>query len=356
MKIVRVWSVPSPNHGIARRLASFASYALGSTTTALAGGPCDLVIASVPNPLTDLAGVVIGNVRGVPVLQELRDLFPDNLLATRLRVGRVGWRAIKSYYQWVFRRVDLIAVPCRGIAEALQLRGVPSERILLLPHADDPERLDAGQGQTIRGRLGLDGAFVALYAGSFSSQYAVSQFLPAAEHLRDRLPRLRLVLVGTGPDFPTVQQTIRDQGLHNVVLVGAVPPDEVCHYLQAADLFLASHGLTSLAYGGCLHTKVCEYLMVGRAVVAVEPSPVLAPVLARIDAGCTIPPGKPRKLADAIAYFAEHPERAAECALNARRYARANLVRQSVVQAFEADLRSRLATLPARGRRAPVQI
>lgn len=355
VEVLRIWSVPSPNRGIIRRLISFASYAMGATGTGLLGERYDLIIASMPNPITDMAGIIIGKLRGIPVLLELRDLYPDGLEVLGIRPGTMPWLMIDIYFQKVFQRVDLIAVTSRGMSEALQARGVKADRILLLPHAADPDCVDAGDGELVRERFGLKSAFVGLYAGSFRSHYNVLDFVAAAALLQTRVPRFRLLLLGGGQESAVLEQAVHDKGIRNVIVAGPVSPGEACHYLQAADLFLASSAHIAPSYGEYLSTKVCEYLMVGRPVVAVESSPVLEPMLRRIDAGCSVPVQQPLQLANVICAFAENPERCLQCGSNARSYARSNLTRQTVVAAFEADLRSRLAVLNSRRRLTLVQ-
>jgi glycosyltransferase involved in cell wall biosynthesis len=61
--------------------------------------------------------------------------------------------------------------------------------------------------------------------------------LEAVTRLRDRLPELRLVFVGDGEDRQALDAAVRERRAEtSVTITGAVPPEQVATYLQAADL------------------------------------------------------------------------------------------------------------------------
>ena len=64
VSILRLWSFPAPNRGVIRRFISYFSFATFSVIAGVLSPRPELVIASVPNPGTDLAGVVIARLRG----------------------------------------------------------------------------------------------------------------------------------------------------------------------------------------------------------------------------------------------------------------------------------------------------
>lgn len=342
--VVRIPSLPAANRGLVRRTLSQLSFAAAATLAATLMRRHDLVIASVPYLMTETACLVAGRLRRSRVLLELRDLVPDNLTLVGLGRESLVFRLLDGWFRFVCRRVDLVAVPYERAAAMLAERGVAAERILMLPHAADAEQLDAADGREVRRRFGLEEKFVVLYAGSFSRYYGVPGLVRAAMALRRRGERIHLVLVGTGPEAAAARDLVRREGLDNVTLVGGVAPGEVGAYLQAADLFINPLVGESMPpyYHGQPTTKLCEYLMVGRPVVAVESQTVWGEFLERIGAGLGVAAGDAEALAEAIASFAAHPDQAAECGRRARSYAREHLERGAVVAAFERELLGRL--------------
>jgi len=343
LTVVRIWSLPAPNRGVVRRAVSQLSFAVAAAVVGTFLRRHDLVIASVPNIVTDLAGLIAGRLRGSKVLVEMRDLVPDNLAVLGIGPRSLVALALAAYYRRIYRWADGIIVPQWSMVAELARYGVVPERVLLLPHAADPEQLNVDGASELRRKLGLEDKFVALYAGSFAPQYAVPSLVAAAACIAAVLPRVHLLLLGAGPDRQRLENTIRRLG--NVTVIGPVSPRDMGAYLQAADLFLAPFSAASLPryYNGYLYTKICEYLMVGRPIIAVENANILGEFLRTIGAGVVVSPDCPDRLAEQIAFFANHPEESQRCGKNARAFAQAHLDRGAVVARFEQQLVVHLA-------------
>jgi colanic acid biosynthesis glycosyl transferase WcaI len=256
-----------------------------------------------------------------------------------------------AYFKRIYKWVDLIAVPDRNFVAELKARGVAVDRILMLPHASDLEQLETGLGQQVRQQLNINDKFIVLYAGSFSRYYDVLNIANAVHLLKQRFPDVHLLLLGVGPDFAKIQKFIAKNVCANITLVGHVAPNEVGAYLSSADLFITSLVGETMPQCYCDHltTKVCDYLMIGKAVVSVESGLVLGNFLKRIDAGFSVPAYQPEALADAIAFFVANPVIAKRCGDNARKFARTHLERKSIVERFESELIQKLC---AKGKNA----
>ncbi len=343
--VVRVWSLPAAHSGAVRRAASYLSFAAMAAAVGPWLGRRDVVMASVPNPATELAGLAIARLTGAKLLLEMVDIVPDNLALIGISPRSVLSRALAAYYRAVYRCADLVAAISPTAAGLLARRGLPASRVLMLPNGADFDLLAAAEGTDARGELGLDEKFVVVYAGSFSSYYGMSNIVAAAEVLQQRLPRAHLLLVGTGSDWAETQSQVQAAGLANVTLTGAAPPAKLAAYMRAADAFLFSMVCrpTPAAYQNLLTAKTCQYLMFGRPVIAVEAGPICGPLLERIGAGVAVPADDPHALAGAVERLASNPAECSRCGERAAQYAAANLDRRKIVRDFAADLAGRLA-------------
>jgi glycosyltransferase involved in cell wall biosynthesis len=346
VKILRVWSIPAGNTGRVRRLLSYASFAFVAMLAGLMLPRFDLVIASVPHIGTELAGLMIARAKRSRSLLEMRDAIPDCLELVGVARSSLTARLLRAYYKLVYRSEDFFAVPHHNIGRMIEQSGVAPDRILLLPHAADPELLMQGDRDAVRRRLNIDSKFVVLYAGSFSSYYGLQGLVKALRQLQDHLPHVQLLLLGTGTQRESIEALIRSGKQRNATLLDPVSPEEVGEYLQSADLFITPlvGDKLPVAYRNYLTTKVCEYLMIGRPVIAMESEPVMGPFLEEIGAGRGVRADDPLALGEAIRRYACDAVGAARCGESAGRYARENLLRKRVVEAFEAELMEKLET------------
>jgi glycosyltransferase involved in cell wall biosynthesis len=97
------------------------------------------------------------------------------------------------------------------------------------------EREDAG----LRTRLGLDGAVVLGFLGSFYGYEGLDVLLDAMPEILRFEPRARILLVGGGKEEEALaSQSARLQIQDKVTMVGRVPHDEVARYYGLVDLLV----------------------------------------------------------------------------------------------------------------------
>jgi glycosyltransferase involved in cell wall biosynthesis len=150
-------------------------------------------------------------------------------------------------------------------------RGIAAERIVVNPNGVDVDRFATGGGAEIRRELGLDdSAIVAGFVGSFGPWHGAPVLARAFAGVAARVPHLRLLLVGDGPELGPTLEIAREAGLEDRTrLVGQVPPSAVPAYLDACDVLVAPHvPLPGGAEFFGSPTKLFEYMAAGKAIVA----------------------------------------------------------------------------------------
>lgn len=339
IEVVRVWSIPASNKGRVLRIISQISFAVFAAITGLFLNSYDVVIASVPNIGTEIACILISRLKKCLVLLELRDVIPDNMVFIGISKDSFFARLLYAYFIWIYQVVDLIAVPGEKMVSVLERRGVNPDRILLLPHAADSESLIPTSDCKVKQQFQLCNKVVALYAGSFSTYYDIPNLVAAAGLLQKSFSQIHMLLVGTGPEWERVKHMIATENISNVSLVGAVAPNAVPVYLNVADILLYSLvGSPPSYFQDYLTTKMCEYLMAGKPVIAVEDGHGCGDFLKKIGAGLGVPAHQPAALAKAITFFLTNKEDTAYYGDNARLYAENNLDRKKIVTQFYHEL------------------
>src|SRR5262249_53598361 len=129
-------------------------------------------------------------------------------------------------------------------------------------------------GRSVRERLGLAGATVVGFIGTFGPWHgaeilsrAFAALLSAHPELR---PRLRLLMIGDGARMAAVRAIVDESGVGDaVVFTGLVPQDEGPRYLAACDVLASPHvpNPDGTPFFGS-PTKLFEYMAMGKAIVA----------------------------------------------------------------------------------------
>ncbi|MGB9454470.1 MAG: glycosyltransferase family 4 protein [Bryobacteraceae bacterium] len=149
--------------------------------------------------------------------------------------------------RWSLRAASRVVTVSQPFRQVLIRHGVPAARIEIVHNAIDPDwgRDALPAPAELRARLGIDPARkVILIVGRLSREKdhlallrALSQL--AAPRAGDGAANVHLLIVGEGPERPSIEAAIRDLGLGEVVtLTGQVPSAEP--YYGIADLAVLS--------------------------------------------------------------------------------------------------------------------
>ena len=140
---------------------------------------------------------------GIPFVYEIRAFWEDaavgNLSGTE---GNLKYRLTRALETQVARGADALFTICHGLKNDLASRGIPAERVRVMPNGvdlglfgDPPPRDDA-----LADELGImPGAPVIGYIGSFYAYEGVDDLIAAMPVVRRSYPDARLLLVGAGP-------------------------------------------------------------------------------------------------------------------------------------------------------------
>jgi glycosyltransferase involved in cell wall biosynthesis len=275
----------------------------------------DLVWGTSPPIFQAGSAWILAAIKRVPFLLEIRDLWPAFAVEIGILRHSVLIRAAESFERFLYRKADEIIVNSPGFINHITLRG--GRNVSLVPNGADSNMFDPFQkGLQFREFHNLDDKFIALYAGAHGISNNLEIALDAARILCDR-PDILILLVGDGKEKPGLLVRAQEMDLRNVKFIQPVPKVEIPDVLAAADVCLGILKPIPL-YSTVYPNKVFDYMAAGRAVILAMTG-VIRDVIITAQAGIAIEPGNPYALAQAIRYFADHPEEARLMGLNGRK-------------------------------------
>jgi glycosyltransferase involved in cell wall biosynthesis len=184
-------------------------------------------------------------------------------------VSRPGWGKFTERWGELpqLHAADLVACVSESVAAAVASRGVRDDRILVTPNGVDTEHFQrVADGQQLRRELGLEGAFVVGWSGSFRGFHGLELAIEAMTRLQDSDRKLRLLLIGDGERRSELEHRVADAGLDSIIFTGAVTYQDMPTYLSACDAGL----LLSPKAGPFYYSpvKIREYMACGLAVIS----------------------------------------------------------------------------------------
>ena len=192
--------------------------------------------------LNGIAALRAGKRHRLPVVYECRAFWED-AAADHGTSGEWGlrYRLTRAMESYVFKNADAVTTICEGLRKDIIGRGIPAEKVTVIPNAVDISRFSAERGadQTLANELGLAGKSVLGFIGSFYAYEGLPLLLDAMPAILKGSPDICLLLVGGGPQEQLLKQKTEEMGLtHAVIFTGRVPHDEVHHYYDLIDIFV----------------------------------------------------------------------------------------------------------------------
>lgn len=176
----------------------------------------------------------------LPVVYEMRASWEDAAVDHGSTVeGSMRYRLSRGLESFALRHADQITTICEGLRGDIAVRGIPTERITVIPNAVDAAMFQFGVAAdpALRRSLGLEGATVIGFAGSFYGYEGLDVLLEAARRMMPRHLDLRVLLVGGGPQEADLKAQVAANGLQDrVIFTGRVPHSEVQRYYELIDV------------------------------------------------------------------------------------------------------------------------
>jgi hypothetical protein len=192
--------------------------------------------------LTALPALWQGRRHGVPVVYEVRAIWEDGAVDHGTTAsGSMRYRLTRALESFVLRRADRVTTICDGLRREICARGVAAERVTVIPNAVDPLlfAFDPPADEALRTRLGLAGATVLGFIGSFYGYEGLEMLVESFALLCQRRADLRLLLVGSGMREPALRRLVAELNLgEQVIFAGSVPHAEVQRYYSVVDVFV----------------------------------------------------------------------------------------------------------------------
>jgi len=333
----------SNKHSVPRRLWAWFKFALLATYACLRERSTDLIFAT-STPLTvGIPARLAAAVKRIPYVFEVRDLWPEDLLAAgRLKAGLQykAWQWLESF---CYAKARMILLVSSGFHDRLLERGLEPERLrTIVLGADGLLYQDVKPNRDYIERHGLTNKTIAVYTGAHGDANGLTQLIETAGCLRDRSD-IAIVLIGEGKMRSRLKAMVAEKGLHNIHLLDPVRKEELpgilagCHIgLMILKQIVRPRWVTP--------NKIFDYMFSGLPSI-VNFAGTTAEMVVREGVGVASEPGSAKDLAERIVFWADHHDQRTAIGRRAREVAFDKFDRRQIAHqladVFEQSISSR---------------
>ncbi|MBM7560896.1 glycosyltransferase family 4 protein [Fusibacter tunisiensis] len=273
-------------------------------------GKPDVILASSVHPLTLIAGIKIAKKFGISCICEVRDLWPETLIAYgKLDKNNLITKALYAGEKWIYKSADKLIFTMEGGKDYIIDHGWDKDQggpidIRKVYHINNGVDLKVFNYNKEHFQLEDDDLdnpnnFKVIYAGSIRQVNNVRSIVEAASGIQKiGIKDVKFIIFGDGSDRQSLEAYCTDNRIDNVVFKGFVEKKKIPYILSKSDLNIMHFDQNNLKKYGASLNKLFEYFASGK--------PILSDcqfgydLVERYDCGVIVDNASPEELAEEI--------------------------------------------------------
>lgn len=333
IQVIRVWTYVTANEGFLKRTLNYLSYMLAAVCVAPFLSNFDIVLSTSPQFFNGLAGYLVSRLKRVPWILEIRDLWPESIVAVGAITNRPVIRLLEGMELFAYRKADHLVVVTDAFKAHMMKRGIVSKKVTVIKNGVDfslYKRPPHGSRDLSR-ELGLADKFVASYFGTHGMAHHLETILEAAHELRE-WKDIVFLLVGDGAERSRLV-TMRDEmKLSNVVLLDQQPKKKMPELWSLSGVSVVLLKKSAL-FKTVIPSKIVESMAMERPVIlGVEGES--AELVLSAGGGICIEPESSKDLAIQVLKLYREPMLRQELGSSGRRYVLEHFDRRVLARRF----------------------
>lgn len=273
-------------------------------------GKPDVILASSVHPLTLVAGIKIAKKFDVPCICEVRDLWPESIVAYGgLKRNSLISKILYQGEKWIYKNADKILFTMEGGKDYIIDRGWDTEsggpidlrKVYHLNNGVDLDNFIQNREvySLIDDDLDNEETFKILYTGSIRKVNDLDYLIEVAKEIElSGFRDIKLLIYGDGNDKSRLVEKCNVEGITNVIFKGRVPKHQIPYILSKSDLNILHFQQNNIKKYGASLNKLFEYFASGKPIIS--DCEFGYDLIKRYNCGVIVDNGSPKELSKEI--------------------------------------------------------
>lgn len=223
IRAIKLLTYITANEGFVKRTFNYVFYMVMAILAAPFLGKADVVISTSPQFFNGLAGYFVSRIKRARWLLEIRDLWPESIVAVGALKNKRAIAMLEAIERFVYRKADHIVPVTNAFKKHILERGGTEEKTTVIRNGVDMNLFAAAEPDVEYAReIGVEGKFVASYVGTHGMAHGLDTIIEAAEILRER-EDIVFLMAGDGAERLRLQGEIKARNLPNIIMLGQLP-------------------------------------------------------------------------------------------------------------------------------------
>ncbi len=301
--VYRVWTYLAPNKGFLKRTLNYLVYAKIAVLVSPLLPKTDVVISTSPQFFCGLAGFFVSRLKRVPWILEIRDLWPESIIAVGAIKNAGVIQILERLERFAYEKADKIISVTDSFKRHMVRRGVDASKIAVIKNGVDLSLFNpVPKKNEISEQLGISDKFVVSYFGTHGMAHGLQVVIQAAKKLEDR-DDIVFLLVGDGAERQHLLRLKRQMRVKNLLMLPQVEKSKMPLLWGSSDVSMVLLKKDEL-FKTVIPSKMFEAMAMKKPIIlGVEGES--RKILIESEAGICIEPESADELADAVLKFYE---------------------------------------------------
>ena len=259
INIIRVWTYMAPNAGVWKRMLDHMSFMISSFVNGIFLKNIDIIVGTSPHLFTPLSAMFLAKIKQKFFMLELRDLWPDSMLAVGINNHRNLYKIAKFLEKKLYLTADKIIPVTYSFKKYLINLGIPNNKIRVVMNGVDTDFFNFKKSKYIKRSSKI---FKISYIGTIGLAHSIQTIIEAAKIFNNRHSELKILfqIIGDGAEKEKILKEA--QGNSNVKVLSTITKDQVKEYLDRTDAGVI-HLRKNNLYKTVVPSKMFEYMAMG---------------------------------------------------------------------------------------------
>ena len=238
IKAIKVLTYVTAKSGFLKRTWNYVFYMLMVIFIAPFIAKADVVISTSPQFFNGLAGYFVSRIKRCPWVLEIRDLWPESILAVGAIKNKSAIKLLEWLEKFVYRKADHIIPVTFAFKRHIEKHGGDANKITVIRNGVSFDLFKLQQrNNEFACSVGVDGKFVVSYVGTHGLAHGLSVILDAAEKLKHK-PEIIFLMIGDGAEKKKLLEEKSRRQLDNVIMLDQQPKQEMPNIWSISDVSL----------------------------------------------------------------------------------------------------------------------
>ncbi len=334
--VIRVWTCVRANPGKFVLILNYLSYMISSLLAYLflVRRP-HIVVATCPQFFCGWAGVIASWMKWTPLVLEVRDIWPESIIAVGAMRRGLFMRVLELLEKWMYKSATHIVTVGGGYRENILSKVNAHDRLSVVTNGVDPENFrPAFKSDSFQEKWQLDDRFICSYVGTVGLAHGLDVVIRAAKRLKNASrDDIAFLIVGEGARRRELEDLARENDVSDhIIFTGRLDRSAIPTVLANSDCCLV-HLAGKDLFGSVIPSKIFETMAMCRPIIMAVKGQAREIVMAA-DAGTPMEPDSDAELAEIVVRMADNPKTTDQLGCSGRDFVIKHFNRNDLAQDF----------------------